>query len=208
LTGIVTGNREEGNAMAFAVTCSYLTFSPQCDHHGQDALLLLFNGPFNFCKPPEPRLGAATFSLGSINIHVRKTGGSPAASCQTFFWGTISPKPASPADGSFRKVFLDPALACIFVASCVANLLHFCNHFLTTTSKYYRQISARDKVSAIDEINDEKHIFVDKLFFLASCLRFKPGNICHARLWPEFALPPRMSHADFANSPESNVVHV
>ncbi len=195
--------------MALAVTCNYRTFSSQRDHYGQDAQLLqLFNGPFNLCQPPEPPLEAATFSLASINIHVRKTGGSPAASCQTFSWGTISPKPASPAGGQFRKVFRDPALAYIFVASCVANLFHLCNHFLTATSKPHRRASTKDKVVSIVEINDKKHMHVEKLFFLASCLRLKPGNICHARLWPIFAWPPRMPHADFASSPESIVVHV
>jgi hypothetical protein len=210
LVDIVTDDRQGENAMAFAVTCSYPTFSPHCDHHDQDALLLLlqFNGPFNLCQPLEPPVGAATFSLGLINIHVRKTGTSPAASCQTFSWGTISLKPASSADGSFRKVFLDTAPAYIFVASCVANLFHFCNHFVTITCKPHLRLSAMDKVSAIDKINDEKHMLVGKLSLLANCLRLKPGNIFHARLWLEFILPLRMPHADFANSPESSVVHV
>ncbi len=200
--------------MALAVTCSYLTFSPQCDHYGQDALLLLllllllFNGPFNLCQPLEPPVGAATFSLGSINIHVRKTGTSPAASCQTFSWGTISPKPASPAGTPFRKVFLDPAPAYIFVASCVANLFHFCNHFLTPTSKPHRRASTKNKVMAIVKIIDKKHLLVEKLFFIASCLRFRLGIICHTRLWLEFDRSPRMPHADFAGSPESSVVYV
>ena len=209
MVSIVTDDRQEENAIVFALTFNYQTFSSRRRHHGQDAHLLpLFNGLSNLCQPLEPPLGASTFSLGSINIHVRKTGASPGASCQTFSWGTISPKPASPADGSFRKVFLDPVLAYIFVASCVANPFHFYNYLLTTTSKPHRRLSATDKVSAIDKINDEKHMFVDKLSFFANCLRIKPGNIFHARLWVEFILSPQMPHADFACSLESSVVHV
>jgi hypothetical protein len=209
LVCIVTDDRQEENAIAFALTFNYQTFSSRRRHHGQDAHLLpLFNGLSNLCQPLEPPLGASTFSLGSINIHVRKTGASPGASCQTFSWGTISPKPASPADGSFRKVFLDPVLAYIFVASCVANLFHFCNHFLTNKSKHHRQASARDKVMAIEEINDKKHVLAEKLYLLAGCLLFKSESFYHAGLWLEFILSPRMPHADFACSLKSSVVHV
>jgi hypothetical protein len=208
LVCIVTYDRQEENAIAFALTFNYQTFSSRRRHHGQDAHLLpLFNGLSNLCQPLEPPLGASTFSLGSINIHVRKTGASPGASCQTFSWGTISPKPASPADGSFRKVFLDPVLAYIFVASCVANLFHFNNYLLTTTSKPHRRLSARNKVMAIEEIDDKKHMLAEKLYLLAGCLLFKSENFHHARPWLEFILSPRMPHADFACSIESSVVH-
>ena len=61
---------------------------------------------------------------------------------------------------------------------------------------------------AIEEINDRKHVLAEKLYLLAGCLLFKSENFYHAGLWLEFILPPRMPHAGFANSPESNVVHV
>lgn len=195
--------------MALAVTCSYLTFSPQCDHHGQDALLLLLiNGPFNFCKPPEAPVGAATFPLDqSIFMSEKLAARLPLAAI--LFLGVPSLlSQLVQLTVHFRKIFLDPAPAYIFVASCVANLFHFCNHFLTNKSKHHRQASARDKVMAIEEINDKKHVLAEKLYLLAGCLLFKSENFYHAGLWLEFILPPRMPHADFANSPESNVVHV
>ena len=93
--------------MAFALTFNYQTFSSRRRHHGQDAHLLpLFNGLSNLCQPLEPPLGASTFSLGSINIHVRKTGASPGASCQTFSWGTISPKQLVQLTVHFERFFL------------------------------------------------------------------------------------------------------
>jgi hypothetical protein len=40
LVDIFTDDREKGNAMAFAVTYSYQTFSSQRRHYGQEAPLL------------------------------------------------------------------------------------------------------------------------------------------------------------------------
>ena len=195
--------------MAFAVTCSYQTFSSQRRHCGQEApLLQLFNGPFNFCKPPEPPLGAATFPLDQSIFMSEKLAARLPLAAKLFLGVPSLLSQLVQLTVHFRKIFLDPVLAYISVTSCVANPFHFYNYLLTTTSKPRRRLSAMDKVAAIDKINDEKHMLVDKLSFLPNCLRLKPGNIFHARLWLEFILSPRMPHADFACSLESSVVHV
>jgi hypothetical protein len=65
-----------------------------------------------------------------------------------------------------------------------------------------------DKVAAIDKIKDKKHILTKKSYLLASCLLSKLENFCHTKLWPKFAMSPRVPHADFAYLLESIVVYV